>query len=77
MASTLAQPNLLTHDLVTYKEAKALFAETGHPVSESTMRRWMKDIDRATVKLAGVVYVPFSDLLVAHGDWVAAAATIP
>ncbi|GAA2770605.1 hypothetical protein XF35_39125 [Streptomyces platensis subsp. clarensis] len=77
MASTIAQPTLPKLDLVTYKEAKALFAETGHAVSESTMRRWMKEGGRVTVRMAGGVYVSFSDLLVAHGDWVAAAATIP
>ncbi|MFB9558596.1 hypothetical protein [Streptomyces roseoviridis] len=62
-------------DLVTYKEGKALLAQTGHPVSETTMRRWMQAPGRATVKMAGTVYVSFSDLLVAHAAWVATATS--
>ncbi|WP_329126204.1 hypothetical protein [Streptomyces sp. NBC_01353] len=72
MAVSTIQPYPLDQDLVTYEEAKHLFAETGHPVSVSTMRRWGVN----TAKLAGIVYVSFSDLLVAHGDWVT-RGTIP
>ncbi|MGW5003199.1 hypothetical protein ACWEP8_36725 [Streptomyces hydrogenans] len=69
MAVSTIQPYPPVRDLVTYKEAKKLFEQTGHPVSESTMRRWGVQ----AVKNAGIVYVSMSDLLVAHGVWVTAA----
>ncbi|MFF6844694.1 hypothetical protein ACFY8X_38890 [Streptomyces tanashiensis] len=75
MAISTTQPYTLDRDLVTYKEAKRLFAQTGHPVSETTLRRWVKELELDASKLFGVVYVSYSDLLVAHGDWV--ASTVP
>ncbi|QGZ53405.1 hypothetical protein GPZ77_34205 (plasmid) [Streptomyces sp. QHH-9511] len=38
VAISTIQPYTPTQDLVTYKEAKRLFARTGHGVSERTMR---------------------------------------
>ncbi|MFI0929662.1 hypothetical protein ACH4TP_37925 [Streptomyces sp. NPDC021012] len=67
MAASTVQPHLPPRDLVTLKEARRLFAQTPHPVSERTMRRWGVD----AIKHAGIVYVSLSDLLVAHGEWVA------
>ena len=75
MAISTTQPCTLDRDLVTYKEAKRLFAQTGHPVSETTLRRWVKELELDASKLFGVVYVSYSDLLVAHGNWV--ASTVP
>ncbi|MFB7592399.1 hypothetical protein [Streptomyces sp. NPDC056169] len=79
MAISTIQPYPLDSDLVTYKEARQLFAETGHDVSETTMRRWVKERKLITDKACGVVHVSYSDLLVAHGEWVAtsAAASVP
>ena len=74
MAVTTVQPFAPPCDLVTYKEAKKLFARTGHEVSISTMRRW----NVVTFRLHGVVYASYSDLLVKHAAWVAAArSTVP
>ena len=75
MAISTTQPYTLDRDLVTYREAKRLFAQTGHPVSETTLRRWVKELELDASKLFGVVYVSYSDLLVAHGNWV--ASTVP
>ncbi|MEU9703070.1 hypothetical protein [Streptomyces sp. NPDC047981] len=70
MAVSTIQPYPLDQDLVTYKEARRLFAETDYKVSESTMRRWVQERQLTAAKYAGIVYVSFSELLVAHGDWV-------
>jgi len=75
VAISTTQPYTLDRDLVTYREAKRLFAQTGHPVSETTLRRWVKELELDASKLFGVVYVSYSDLLVAHGNWV--ASTVP
>jgi hypothetical protein len=77
VAISTIQPYPITRDLVTYKEAERFFAETRHPVSERTMRRWVKTYKIETSRYSGTVYVSMSDLLVAHGAWVAAAAAVP
>lgn len=78
MAISTIQPYPLDSDLVTYKEAKRLFAETDHGVSVTTLRRWVGERQLHMEKLAGVVYVSYSDLLVAHGEWVASGTdTVP
>ncbi|MFC7794571.1 MerR family transcriptional regulator [Streptomyces cinereoruber] len=78
MAISNLQPALPAPDLVTYKEAKRLFAETPYPVSEPTMRRWVKEFGISAEKFRGIVHVPYTDLLVAHGAWVAATtAAVP
>ncbi|MFF8840549.1 hypothetical protein [Streptomyces sp. NPDC015130] len=75
MAISTIQPYTRSSDLVTYKEATKLFAQTGHPVSETTIRRWVKERKLDAPTVFGIVYVSYSDLLVAHGDWV--AHTVP
>jgi hypothetical protein len=75
VAISTIQPYPLDRDLVTYKEARRLFAQTPYPVSETTLRRWVKELELEAVKFAGVVYVSYSDLLVAHREWV--ASTVP
>ena len=43
MAIAVLTPDLDTiDDPVTIKEAAAMFAETGYPVPESTLRRWAR-----------------------------------
>lgn len=37
---TVTSPYAFTSDLVTMTEASSLFAETGHPVSPRTLKRW-------------------------------------
>ena len=69
MAVSTVQPYAPAHDFVTLKEARRLFEQTGHPVSDSTIRRW----DVKLTKISGVVVASWSDLLVAHGVWVTAA----
>ncbi|WP_042174623.1 DNA-binding protein [Streptomyces sp. NBRC 110035] len=53
-------------DPVTYQEAAALFARTGHDAPVSTLRRWAKEDRLETVKSGRTVYVSWSDLLEAH-----------
>lgn len=53
-------------DPVTYEEASALFARTGHPAAKTTLRRYVKEDGLDTVKAGRTVYVSWSDLLEAH-----------
>jgi tryptophan 2,3-dioxygenase len=71
MAATHASPAFI-EDPVTYKEAIALLARTGHPAPESTLRRWVHDDQLDTVRMGGKVHVSWSDILDAHGRRTAA-----
>lgn len=53
-------------DPVTIKEALALFAETGHPVSDSSLRRWVKKDGLTGIKYQGETWYSDSDLLELH-----------
>ncbi|MFM9373320.1 hypothetical protein [Streptomyces sp. Da 82-17] len=55
-------------DPVTIKESVALFAETGHPVSESTLRRWIKRAGLLGVRSAGETWYSDSEILELHRD---------
>ncbi|MFF1444193.1 hypothetical protein [Streptomyces sp. NPDC058295] len=53
-------------DPVTYKEAVALFARTGHKAAESTVRRYVEEDELKTARVGKVMYVSWTDLLEAH-----------
>lgn len=59
-------------DPVTYEEASALLARTGHPAPVSTLRRWVRDDDLDTRRRGRTVEVSWSDILDAHGRRTAA-----
>lgn len=59
-------------DPVTYKEASALLARTGHPTPESTLWNWVREDGLDTVRLRGKVNFSWSDILEAHGRRTAA-----
>ncbi|MER6249425.1 hypothetical protein [Streptomyces griseorubiginosus] len=77
MAATHYNPLPLApgiEDPVTYKEASALLARTGHPAPESTLRRYVREDHIETVHVGPlrVVYASYSDLLQAHAKRTAA-----
>lgn len=59
-------------DPVTYEEASALLARTGHKAHVNTLRRWVKEDRLETVKVYGKVHVSWSDILDAHARRTAA-----
>lgn len=59
-------------DPVTYEEASALLARTGHKAPVNTLRRWVKEAGYETVKVGRVVYVSWSDIQEVHRDRTAA-----
>ncbi|MFF8610830.1 hypothetical protein ACF06X_33530 [Streptomyces sp. NPDC015346] len=74
MAVMNAVPHEVEGEVVSFKEASRLFAETDHPVSESTMRRWVQEQSLRATRIGKKDYYPFSDLLVEHAKWVARQA---
>jgi hypothetical protein len=60
-------------DPVTFKEASAMFAETGHPISANTLVRQARARRLTVVRVGRTDYASYSDLLEAHAEWVRAA----
>ena len=59
-------------DPVTYEEASALLARTGHKAPVSTLRRWVREDGLGTVQAGRKVYVSWSDVLDSHARRTAA-----
>lgn len=65
------------NDLMPLQAICDLLAQTGHPASVSTIRRWIATHGIRTVRRRSSGgwrrdYVPYSDILMAHRDWVLA-----
>ncbi|MFD7855227.1 hypothetical protein ACFV6B_13205 [Streptomyces microflavus] len=65
------------NDLMPLQAICDLLAQTGHPASVSTIRRWIADEDLPTIRRRSSKgwrrdYVSYSDILMAHRDWVQA-----
>ncbi|MEU3261021.1 hypothetical protein ABZ694_25065 [Streptomyces albidoflavus] len=69
MAAHLLAPVV---DLVTIKEAIALLAETGHGISESTLKRALRSRNVRGERIGRVVLHSYTDVLEAHRDLIAA-----
>lgn len=59
-------------DPVTFKEAAALFAETGHPVSANTLIRRARAKGCDIERVGRTDYASYSDLLEVHAEVVRA-----
>lgn len=70
MAATHCQPAPTSlRDLerpVTYEEASALLARTGHKASPNTIYRWVQEDGIATVRVRRKDYASWTDILDAH-----------
>ncbi|MEV5129261.1 hypothetical protein AB0K87_01860 [Streptomyces sp. NPDC053705] len=68
MAIATVNPYANTGDQMTVRECVALLAETERPVSETTLKRWIKESGIPTERHGRPVYVSFSDVLVLHAE---------
>ncbi|MFC9497687.1 hypothetical protein [Streptomyces sp. NPDC056982] len=69
MAIAVPQPSPtggITEERLTLKEAEALFAETGYPAPESTLRRWAKDAGLKGIRRGQRVWYSDSEILELH-----------
>lgn len=77
MAISHLIPAPATNDLMPLQDIADLLGQTGHPASVSTIRRWIAAEDLPTVRKRSAGgwrkdYVSYSDILLAHRDWVEA-----
>lgn len=73
MAVTTLSPYTAPGDMLDVKEICGLLKDTGHPVSPTTVHRWIGlyefPVERCGPKRS--VHVSFSDILMAHQEAVA------
>lgn len=77
MAITSFTPYPVPTDLMPLAAIRDQLELTGHPVSISTIRRWIEAEGLYTVRRRSRQgwrrdYVSYSDILLAHRDWVSA-----
>lgn len=70
MAATSYSPTPAIRDGVTLNEAVAKFAETGHPISKSTLERIARTQGYETERIGRTDYFSYSMLLQGHAEWV-------
>lgn len=62
-------------DLMSIEEAVLDLAHTGHPVSYSTLDRWLKRAGIPRERIAGTYYYPMSEIYELHRDRIDKGAT--
>lgn len=72
MAIQTITPYSTPSDLLPLREIYDLLKETGHPASVRVIRTWIRAAGLDTVRARGVIYVSYSDILLAHRDAVLA-----
>lgn len=64
----IASPAPIADDLVTIDEAVAFLSQSGHRVSETTLRNWIARYGIKRIKVRRAHYMSMSDLLRAQRD---------
>lgn len=71
MAVTVINPYPVANDMMEIDDIVDQLQATGHPVTSKLVKAWIKAEDLYTERYRGDVYVSFSDILMAHKEWVA------
>jgi hypothetical protein len=68
MALSFAAPQSIPDDMMPIKAIVALLQDTGYPASETTIRRWITDLDLQTIRSGRKDLVSYTDILIAQRD---------
>ncbi|MET7713743.1 hypothetical protein [Streptomyces sp. NPDC005407] len=71
MAIESFAPHAVDSDMLPLRTISAKLAETGHPASVTTLKRWIKDRGLHTGRDGRETCVSYSDILAVHRDMVA------
>ncbi|WP_435058406.1 hypothetical protein [Streptomyces sp. bgisy060] len=70
-APSVSAPTRPPSDLVDFNTGAQFLAKSGHPISSSTLRRLARAKKLTIWRRGRRQLVSLSDLLVAHGEWIA------
>ncbi|WP_399559192.1 hypothetical protein OH809_45305 (plasmid) [Streptomyces sp. NBC_00873] len=71
MAIQTIVPYSVASDMTELDDIRDQLKDTGHPVATTDIERWIREQDLYTEKYRHRVYVSYSDILMAHKDWIA------
>lgn len=70
MAIQTIVPYSVASDMLTLEEIRDQLKDTGYPVTTDDIKRWIQEQDLYTEKYRRKVYVSYSDILMAHKEFV-------
>ncbi|MEU0837154.1 hypothetical protein [Streptomyces sp. NPDC005969] len=70
MAMDSIVPYSVASDMLTLKEIRDQLKPTGYPVTTGDIERWIREQDLYVEKYRGDVYVSYSDILMAHKEFI-------
>ncbi|WP_331746697.1 hypothetical protein [Streptomyces sp. NBC_00842] len=74
MAIQTIVPYTVASDMLSIKEIRDQLKDTGYPVTTDDIERWIREQGLYVEKYRRDVYVSYSDILMAHKDWIASKA---
>ncbi|MFF1916185.1 hypothetical protein ACFVYE_32280 [Streptomyces sp. NPDC058239] len=74
MAIQTIVPYSVASDMLTLEEIRDQLKDTGYPVTTDDIKRWIQEQDLYVEKYRRKVYVSYSDILMAHKEFVLDAA---
>ncbi|WP_329203824.1 hypothetical protein [Streptomyces sp. NBC_01435] len=71
MATQTINPYPVASDMMTLDDIRDQLKDTGHPVTTDLIKRWIQEQDLYIERYRRDVYVSYSDILMAHQEYVA------
>ena len=63
-------PYPVASDMLSIQEIRDQLKDTGHPVTTDDIKRWIREQGYYVEKYRGKVYASYSDILMAHQEFV-------
>ncbi|MEU6925499.1 hypothetical protein [Streptomyces sp. NPDC046631] len=71
MATQTINPYPVASDMTVLEDIRDQLKDTGHPVTTDLIKRWIREQDLYVERYRNRVYVSYSDILMAHQEYVA------
>ncbi|MFF8422889.1 hypothetical protein OG298_45355 (plasmid) [Streptomyces sp. NBC_01005] len=71
MATQTISPYPVASDMTVLEDIRDQLKDTGHPVTTDLIKRWIQEQDLYIERYRNRVYVSYSDILMAHQEYVA------
>lgn len=71
VATQTISPYPVASDMTVLEDIRDQLKDTGHPVTTDLIKRWIQEQDLYIERYRNRVYVSYSDILMAHQEYVA------